>query len=97
MARSFQAFRSFQFQAIGGKVDVKYKDWGLAAKLDSRCPYAIVAIVLHKYMEECPALGACQTDVIVARHVREQVIEALLQDNGPVAQVNNGIRSIMNR
>ena len=59
MARSLQAFRSFQFQAIGGKVDVKYKDWGLAAKLDSRCPYAIVAVVLHKYMEECPALGAC--------------------------------------
>ena len=96
MARSLQAFRTFQFQAIGGKVDVKYKTWGLAAKLDSRCPYAIVAIVLHKYIDECPAFGAGQVEMVIAKEVNHKHIDALLQDNVPVAKVNDGIRRIMN-
>ena len=95
MARSLQAFRTFQFQAIGGKVGVKHKTWGLAAKLDSRFSYAIVAIVLHKYIDECPVLGAGQIEMITAKHVNEKHIEALLIDNEPVAKVEAAIRNIL--
>ena len=95
MARSLQAFRTFQFNAIGGKVDVKHKDWGLAAKLDSRFAYAIVAIVLHQYITDCPAPGTSQLEMITPKQLNEKHIEALLADNEPVAKVDTALRSIL--
>ena len=64
---SLQAFRHFQFTAIGGRVDVRCKDWGLAAKLDGRYPYAIVAIVLYQYIVECPLYGTHNLELITPR------------------------------
>ena len=92
---SLQAFRTFQFNAIGGKVDVKFRDWGLAAKLDSRFPYAIVAIVLHQYLTECPPPGSSQLEMITPRPLNQKHIDALLADNGPVANVDTALRSFL--
>ena len=92
---SLQAFRTFQFTAIGGKVDVKHRDWGLAAKLDGRFPYAIVAIVLHQYITDCPARGTHQLELVTPKTLNEKHIEALLADNEPVAKVDTALRSIL--
>ena len=92
---SLQAFRTFQFTAIGGKVDVKHRDWGLAAKLDGRFPYAIVAIVLHQCITDCPARGTHQLELVTPKQLNEKHIEALLADNEPVAKVDTALRSIL--
>ena len=92
---SLHAFRTFQFTAIGGRVDVRYKDWGLAAKLDGRYPYAIVAIVLHQYITECPAHGTHQLELITPKKLNEKYIDALLADVEPVAKVDTALKSFM--
>ena len=93
---SLQAFRTFQFTAIGGRVDVRYKDWGLAAKLDGRYPYAIVAIVLYQYIVECPTFGTHSLELITPKHLNAKHIDALLEDVEPVAKVDTALRSILN-
>ena len=47
-------FRVCQFTAIGGRVDVKHPDWGLAAKFQIRHAFASIAVMLHQYLCECP-------------------------------------------
>ena len=69
---SLQAFRTFQFTAIGGRVDVRCRDWGLAAKLDGRYPFAIVAIVLHQYITDCPVRGTHQLELITPKKLNEK-------------------------
>ena len=63
--------------------------------MDSRFPYCIVAIVLHQYINECPAPGTTCVETITAKLVNEKHIDGLLADIGPVAAVDNGIRSIV--
>ena len=92
---SLQAFRTFQFTAIGGRVDVRYRDWGLAAKLDGRYPFAIVAIVLHQYITECPVYGTHQLELITPKRLYEKHIDAFLADVEPVAKVDTALRSIL--
>ena len=92
---SLQAFRTFQFTAIGGKVDVKHRDWGLAAKLDGRYPFAIVAIVLHQYITECPVYGTHQLELITPKKLNDKFIDALLADVEPVAKVDTALKSII--
>ena len=92
---SLQAFRAFQFTAIGGRVDVRYKDWGLAAKLDGRYPFAIVAIVLYQYIPECPVYGTHQLELITPKRLYEKHIDAFLADVEPVAKVDTALRSIL--
>ena len=84
-----------QFTAIGGRVDVKYPDWGLAATLPERFSFCIVAIMLHQYMAECPPLGSHSEEVIVPRRLNSKHIEALLADLEPVGIVDMGLRQIL--
>ena len=51
-----------QFNTIGGRVDVKYTDYGLAARFEMRHSYCCMAIVLHQYLSECPNLAAVTGD-----------------------------------
>ena len=53
-----------QFNTIGGKVDVKPNDYGLAARFEMRHSFVCMAIMLRQYMSEAPNLaviGAAET------------------------------------
>ena len=88
-----QAPRTCQFTAIGGRVDVKYRGWGLAAKLDDRHSFAIIAIMLHQYLVECPPFGCHNLEVAVPRKLNDKHIDALLTDLAPVIQIDRALKS----
>ena len=90
---SLQVFRVCQFTAIGGRVDVKYTDWGLAARLPDRQSFAIVAIMLHQYVVECPPIGCHNEETVVPKRLNAKHIDALLTDLAPVIQIDRALRS----
>ena len=87
-----QVFRVCQFTAIGGRVDVKYTDWGLAARLPDRQSFAIVAIMLHQYVVECPPIGCHLETTVVPKKLNPKHIDELLTDLAPVAQMDTALR-----
>ena len=88
-----QVFRVGQFTAIGGRVDVKYPDWGLAAKLPDRYSFVIIAIMMYQYMVECPPIGSHTEEVIVPRRLNAKHIEALITDLDPVSKVDTALKT----
>ena len=87
-----QVFRVCQFTAIGGRVDVRYPDWGLAAKLPDYYSFAIIAIMLHQYLVECPPIGSHTEEAIVPRRLNGKHIDALITDLDPVIKVDTALR-----
>ena len=88
-----QVFRVCHFTAIGGRVDVKYPDWGLAAKLPDRYSFVIIAIMMYQYMVECPPIGSHTEEVIVPRRLNPKHIEALITDLDPVSKVDTALKN----
>ena len=87
-----QVYRVCQFGAVGGRVDVRYPDWGLAAKLPDYYSFAIIAIMLHQYLVECPPIGSHTEEVIVPRRLNPKHIEALITDLDPVSKVDTALK-----
>ena len=91
-----EVFRICQITSIGGRVDVKPADYGLAAKLDPQYGCAIVSIMLCQYLNSCPtqtidtsnAEAACRADVI-AKRLNAKWIDSLCEDAHWVGLVNS--------
>ena len=86
-------FQVCQFTAIGGRVDVRDPDWGLAAKLPDYYSFAIIAIMLHQYLVECPPIGSHTEEVIVPRRLNSKYMEALIIDLDPVSKVDTALKN----
>ena len=87
-----------QFNTIGGRVDVKPNDYGLAARFAKRHSFVCMAVMLRQYMSEAPTLaviGAADTyacpKMFPAKPLNKKVIDALLADLGPVTKVQNAL------
>ena len=65
---------------------------GLAAKLPDYYSFAIIAIMLHQYLVECPPIGSHTEEVIVPRRLNPKHIEALITDLDPVIKVDTALR-----
>ena len=93
---AFEVFRTCQFTSIGGRVDVKPMDFGLAAKLDPQYGCAIVSIILSQYLTFCPTQKVDTSDAeavcrnyVAARKLNAKWIESLQEDVHIVSLVNS--------
>ena len=61
-----------QFNTIGGRVDVKVTDYGLAARFEMRHSYCCMAVMLHQYLSELPATIESQTRACIAKPLNKK-------------------------
>ena len=81
-----------QFNTIGGRVDVKYTDYGLAARFEMRHSYCCMAVMLHQYLSELPACIESQPRACIAKPLNRKIIDALLEDVAPLTTIHNFLK-----
>ena len=84
-----------QFNTIGGRVDVQFRDYGLAARFEMRHSYCCMAVMLHQYLSELPASSESQTHARVAKPLNKKVIDALLEDVAPLTTMHNFLKVLL--
>ena len=70
----------------------------LAAKFEDRHAFAIIAVMLHQYMRECPPLcqiGQGMGQVIIPKKLNGKTIEVLIEDIAPLAKVDFALRQFL--
>ena len=68
-----------QFNTIGGRVDVKYTDYGLAARFEMRHSYCCMAVMLNQYLSELTVVSEIQTQAWVAKPLNKKLLTRSLR------------------
>ena len=68
-----------QFNTIGGRVDVRYTDYGLAARFEMRHSYCCMAVMLNQYLTELPASFESQAHAWIAKPLNKKLLTRSLR------------------
>ena len=96
----FRRFAFCQFTTIGGRVDVKPSDFGLAANLDPLSGFSILSVLLFQYESHCPkdpidtSLGAVHTGY-TAKALNKKWMDSLCEEPSVVRKYHNFVQKVL--